>query len=891
MSIFNRGADLRAYQNEWRHNKVSGVRGMHGPAADPLLASPAVNRALSEGAKLRFGIVVDAVAYVQAYRVFFEAGTPPIPCTLLTSTSLSPIGASAITTLVPWTRVWCLVHPELDYGLIIGVDPKPIIDPTTSRSDVIHGANRSGLRVDAAHNAILRLDNGGGASDWSAGRPFDATTAGEWGAQTETGMRITLDSFLAQLGASEACGVFAFYHDELLRMMGVNLQEFTAGSERELLFDEGEIAGYKGVTPYPWEQTGALAPGLTAFKPIDPQASQIDTPYYGSLEPENDDQQAFHRVVTLDGYLGQGGRSMVLLPPNGGGLFRYSTEASVPCVAADTTSLTGRRVIESAQGNWLIKRIAIPGPKRARRPEDAKGDSETNYLFAGLPGAGHGPSHEVSAGPTSKDPDPHIQTVAAVLDTVAFMCNWEGIHPLHYHKQDWALPDEADTDVGTNQTPIGFGELAGSQFLSPPNPIPQNVDHRYGDVNYYPNISYFGQLPDGGVVIGDGYGSEIRMSGGDITISCPGNIWFKAGKNVIQLAGRDLIMRAKQSADISCTNGDLRLKAENNLQVLANKGGVLIESKAEAPSFTYANVVGENVVSGGIQLKSAHGGLTAWASSVYLRTGGGDVDNGPIVLDASRGADSILTYSDDFVRFLGDSAFDYFGTEGNIIGANTFNGSSAKFAGTLDTGGTLTVATGGITVSGMISVADGHIQTSLAAENNGLVADLNEGDLDTVNGALNTSNNNNQDATQTGAESWQQDFAGTGGPNETAWYAPGQPGDDDTISAVGFSFRDDAQYLTEGFRIFEDRWQQLARAGGGAPATWTETPIRAGSTNTYPFPGLNAWFEEETLLEQDLVLFDLENGVSVTRDPAVYGKPVLKAPTPKKADGNYAVIL
>ena len=38
-------------------------------------------------------------------------------------------------------------------------------------------------------------------------------------------------------------------------------------------------------------------------------------------------------------------------------------------------------------------------------------------------------------------------------------------------------------------------------------------------------------LEDGTVVIGDGYGAEIRMCAGSITISAPGDVWLKPGKN------------------------------------------------------------------------------------------------------------------------------------------------------------------------------------------------------------------------------------------------------------------------------------------------------------------------------------------------------------------------
>ncbi len=110
-------------------------------------------------------------------------------------------------------------------------------------------------------------------------------------------------------------------------------------------------------------------------------------------------------------------------------------------------------------------------------------------------------------------------------------------------------------------------------------------------------------------------------------------------------------------------------------------------------------------------------------------------------------------------------------------------------------------------------------------------------------------------------------------------------------TAAGFSFRTQAQYKTKGFRVYEDRWQQDARLGGGAPATWTESPVAAGSTPTYPYPGKEAWKDDATYFEQDLTLYDTETGASQPRDPAVFGAPSFAAPVAFPPDGKYAVIL
>ena len=88
------------------------------------------------------------------------------------------------------------------------------------------------------------------------------------------------------------------------------------------------------------------------------------------------------------------------------------------------------------------------------------------------------------------------------------------------------------------------------------------VDGRYGSVAYYPNLAYFGMLDEGGIVIGDGFGAEIRLGGGRVEITCPGDIWLKSGRNVNAWAGRDVAVRAKHAVDASATDGPVRINRD-----------------------------------------------------------------------------------------------------------------------------------------------------------------------------------------------------------------------------------------------------------------------------------------------------------------------------------------
>ncbi len=881
--MFSSSPDKRAYQQEWQQ-RGDHVSGVSRPANDPLTAGANTRRKFGES-RLLHGRVVDGVAYAQCYRVAFEGGHPPMPCVLSAATSLLPVGARQVNSLVLGSMVWVIVHDQLSYGVIVAVEPSWMTDPTLALSDCVHMASRCGLRVDGIHNAILRLDNNGGVVDWSAGRPFDGTLAGEWGAITETGMRVIVDSSMAQIGAGEMTGVFAFYDDELLRIAGVNYQRFTSGGELEHLLDQGEIYIYDGETPYQWEQRGALDPGTDPFRDVSAQAAQISEPHYCPVEPLSDDQMPFHRTMRLGGYLGQGGRRMVLLPPEGGGLFKYSSEDATPAVFEEFTTLTGRRVTRSAKGIFLVKQPAIPGPKRTRRVEAPDGDNGDNYRFAGL--AGGGEEHRVAGQVEAGGESPQLQALAGVMDTVAYACNWEGVHAIHYHRLDWHLPEEGETPAGRNQGEVDYSALADKFYLPEPETVDQRVDHRYGDVPYSISSSVIGMLDDGGIVIRGGNGESITLAGGHITLSAPGDIWLKSGRNVNTWAGYDVILRAKHAADVSATEGAVRIKAETDVQVLAGNGGeagaVLIESKAPG-SYDYADKTGDDVQAGGIQLKSAAGDVVAWADNIYLRTGGGDVGEGIITLDAAGGKQAIYSHSSDVIRYLGNVAADYFGTNGNVTAANFFSAASNYIAAGIVAGDYCEITKGGLSVRGNVEIDQGHVFSQLARQYQFLVPEITGKPLVDLEKSIQDGIDAAKKLVKDGKDGWKATFA-------QFWYGKGRPGEDATIEAAGFSFRGKDSYRTDDFAICEDPWQQSARLAGGAPAFWEEKLVKAGSVDTYPYPGREKWKEEQTYLQQDLNLFDAEAGTAKPRGSGAYDEPKFADQDKQVPDGKYAVII
>jgi hypothetical protein len=911
---------------------------------------------LGETPKILTGIVVDSLAGMHFYKVQLDHGMPVVGCTALGSSSNALMGAKSLSTIVPTSRVWVLYHQSMEYGVIIGCEPDISVDARNKLSDFISLSSRNSNKVDDAHTFPTIMAKGSGVIDFSTDRPFDGTTVGEWGHITETGLRMFLDPFMLQMAVNESCGVFAFLFDNMLRLTGHNLQIRTSGSELEALNDQGEFTYIHGFTPYPWEHKGVLKHDTQPNVENTPEQAQIDTPWYSEREPIHDDQMPFHRVIHTQGYLGQGGQRRVQLPKSTAGIYRYGSEPEDlgPLVFSEDILLTGRYNLRSAKAISIAKHIPMANFKRMTRPETISAesggaDSETNYMFAGIQewannvagSAQSIPSHEIRDELKASSVWAHPSGVptfliraASIMDSHAFTFNMESNHAYFYHKSDWGTADEAGSPLraggkATFQPSINFTALATKQYLEPPKAItPETIDHRYDDNpegvgGYYPNESSIDLLEDGGVVIADGFGSELRMTGGQIFLSAPGDIWLKSGRNTNVWSGQDTIVKAKNSVDITASDKDVRIKSEKNMQLLAGNagiGGLLLESRG-VEQYEFAPKLGEDVLSGGVVIKSSQAPAVVLGPSVYIRAGLDEGALGDITLDCNQGNGVYKTNAAFQEHFVRNGIWWWFceGT-GETVGAVT---SSYEFLPTWCSIGGSCGINGHLAINGHKAnkgwdlVVDGHYAST--------ACDIRVYCLE------GTSLGKTETFIQEATEERQSLLAGIGAEQYASqftnyWYTANRPGDNETIENIGVSLRDSKQYLTEEFVLFEDRWQQLSRLAvpedSAQPAgKWSENPVAikaTGGIETYPYPGKKPWKDDKNLIQPDLgfVTSDpltgaLHTAAVIRNDPASgssnlkTGMPYRGMPgaSPKESwsfmpveesfalDGNYRVII
>ena len=856
--------------------RTSQLAGDAVPGFDPLLSAQSTLLSRAKTTEVLFGTVVDVVVPLHWYKVQAENGLSPIPCCKLSSTSIAPMGPKELEHLQPGTNVFFALNPMARHGVILGVVPPWEANSREFLPDWISQASRMGMDVDFAYSAPLNTQGKGGLGNYGSGRPLDASSGLEWGRITETGTAFLLDPFMAAMRVDEICGIFAFYHDQLLRVAGANLQVWSAAYDQDSLDDESELHYVVGQPVYPWEQQGRIAATTGDLgRLLEPQAYQIDEPHLSAIEPKTDKQQAFYRMRQFAGYLGQGYKRVLQTKNDSDQLAEYGKKIVLPGLFEEHVTMAGRYMLRSAKGVTLAKRMVIPSPYQLLRPEDPSGDNTTNYQMAGL--NGNGDPHLVKDELATVDDTPaELLRAGSIYDLHSYIFNWEGCHPFHYHKKDWFLPNE--NDLGrTNIAPINFQSLSGIQYLTAPAPKKIPIDHRYGEASFYESYSMIDLLDDGGIVIGDGFGSEIRMTGGSIFLQCPGDVWLQPGRNVNAWAGYDAIIKAKNSIDVSATDHDVRVKAERNLLVMGGNdrsGGVLIENRGTGGTFDFSKP-GEEAIMGGLALKS-RGQMIFWGTSLYARTGGGDLSSGgDIVLDADKGQSTIRTHSQTFERYLTSYAADFFGFNGNVQAANYFAYGLNVLGSTLVVHGPTTIL-GPVTAGGNVTAIEGQV-AHVASTDKVARADPQNWTASTKPAAL-------QQYAQTkknGTKLFEGKFT-------QALYAANRPGNDDVIRQVAFGFRTTKQYRTSDFALFEARWSQLAREFGGGTSNWTEKPARSGSENTFPYPG-NEAMQRESYLKYDHKLFDVHAGNAKERGN-LYEEAKYNTTQAVKLDGNYPVI-
>ena len=136
--------------------------------------------------------------------------------------------------------------------------------------------------------------------------------------------------------------------------------------------------------------------------------------------------------------------------------------------------------------------------------------------------------------------------------------------------------------------------------------------------------AYIGE--DGSIIIRDAWGSEIVMLGGNVSISCAGNVMLLPGQTALTIAGDDIIQKAQNSVDIHASEHDVRLSAARNMEILGGadenkyQGGVIIESRGKSTGPWDGKDKGEDARVSGITLIAKNQSVVVCGKNLNMRS-------------------------------------------------------------------------------------------------------------------------------------------------------------------------------------------------------------------------------------------------------------------------------
>lgn len=544
---------------------------------------------------LDYGIIVHCIPLARVYYVMPVRGGPIRECKLLTRGSIGLFGVYDADTIAPYTPVWFIYNSDDRYGYIIACDPIVNIHGTDAYNDVIVSDSNVGFLHDTELQAPISI-GASGIVDLSGRTPEDSLEGGEFCRVGPTGTMIFLDSMLACLRASEACGFWAMFPDRLARMAGLNLQIWSgAGAEEHYVQPNGRgVLYFKGLAES-FNDTVGLQPDESDYTRIQ-----------GHTVPN-------FRHVTIAGRVVGGKHECVLA--NWTGLSNIFQ------------SYAGHIGLESATSIHLVKTPSPVVPVKNTTIIADQAEPGSTYWY-------HQPSTLLN--------DPH--DLITDVRTLAV----EDLHTLIFHgfgspAHDGSVSRATYPSVAKSGTVPPRGTMSRA---SPPAPV-KVQDPLTDGIVVYPTRAFISLLDDGSIVLADTYGDQLRLSRGCLYLNAALDAYIDTGRNTIVFGGRDVCVKARRDMDLTSSLGDVRFKAERNLHMLGGNsgraGGVLIESKSTGHDTSdYQHGTGRNVSLPGITLVASKSNVViksrnifecAWDQIVQYNPAGHIVRSADVIID------------------------------------------------------------------------------------------------------------------------------------------------------------------------------------------------------------------------------------------------------------------
>ena len=487
-------------------------------------------------------------------------------------------------------------------------------------------------------------------NNFNAGKPVDAYP-GDTTVLNSFGCGLFVGALHASLISGLDCSVECHYIDSLVKINAFNYEHNTAGSETTKFADVGDYTEVRRINPYVIESLGGTEQYGEA-----PKAEATDRSTYpgpeaitGTYKPQDPSQIGWWRYSEFEGHLGNIKLNFVTVPKLES--VRKATESDTQdesAVFREHVDSSGAYTVVSAKSIAFIKDCLIPMPRERYRPDDSRGDKQETVEQARSENEPN--VVDVTITGVEENVDHGALLYSAASSDLASFKNHRATLNFKERANDWTFKEIDEIDLAGFRSVVDSGGLVSASngvssermFAKLPQVGKLQINARE-EVKYFASRAMIMMHEDGSIHLQDGYGSTISMRAGSIDLSCPGDITLRAGKNVVSFAGDGVSFTAGTDVELSANIGDLRLKADRNVTVLAGNdgaGGILLESKAEALNLlqedeqVFKDPTNNANSHRGIWLKAPKSSISSVASEIYA---GNQTQNCSIYFDSGKG--------------------------------------------------------------------------------------------------------------------------------------------------------------------------------------------------------------------------------------------------------------
>lgn len=463
---------------------------------------------------------------------------------------------------------------------------------TASTADFMTSTNHIGMDSTAAYagtkdqNKAASILSGVNANNGTY--PIDMID-GEGSISMAGGPGIDFLTNLVRLKSTDLAKIECYVLDDFIRILSQNFEQISAFGDYKIINNNGALDVIWSGSCYEYESTGESQPNIPR---VDGVKGNV-IPTYGA-----DDEQFYaDGRWRFQNYIGK----------LGGFIHTFITDPERMLKGTNETSnSTGRCSLHcNNDGSFLLQSIGdivlekvvrIPVPLWECRPEElAETITKVDAYEQWVPNSGN---------------DSLYETSYKFKDYGRWLANYYAVAAFQGLQDSVSINSENDTPAPS--VTLGDETAAKSKYKA--------LENAFGIyLTRYATIRIF---RDGSILLLDGYGSSVHLSGRDVSISATRDLLLNAAGNV-NITGSDINMISKDAIDITGTQRGVMIKGHQWVNIKSDIGSVSLESDASLDNYdgNIKDYNGNDVED--IYGKEKH--QKAYGSGIILKTSGSNI--------------------------------------------------------------------------------------------------------------------------------------------------------------------------------------------------------------------------------------------------------------------------